>query len=130
MMTDPISDMLARIRNAISARHERTHIPLSKLKTQIADLLKSEGYIRDYRVDRTGHGRLIVTLKYGSDRSSAIAGMKRRSRPGRREYVGYRSIPKVHNGLGLSIVSTSRGVMTDKAARANKVGGEILCEVW
>lgn len=130
MMTDPISDMLARIRNAILARHDRTEIPLSKLKVNIAEILKREGYVTDYRVDESGHGKIIVFLKYGRDRESAIAGMRRKSRPGRRVYVGYRDIPKVHNGLGVAIMSTSHGVMTDKSARETGVGGEILCEVW
>lgn len=130
MMTDPIADMLARIRNAALARHERTEIPLSKIKEDIAGILKEEGYINDFRVDRAGHGKIVVDLKYGNDRQSAIVGLKRHSRPGRRVYVGYRNIPKVHNGLGVAIMSTSRGVLTDKTARDEKVGGEILCEVW
>lgn len=130
MMTDPIADMLARIRNAVLARQDRTEIPYSTIKVRIADILKTEGYIADYRVDESGHGKIIVFLKYGKDRRSAIAGLRRKSRPGRRVYVGYRDIPKVHNGLGVAIMSTSRGVMTDKAAREQKVGGEILCEVW
>ncbi|MGE0785618.1 MAG: 30S ribosomal protein S8 [Sandaracinaceae bacterium] len=130
MLTDPISDMLARIRNAALARHERTEIPLSKIKERIAGILKQEGYIDDFRVDRTGHGTIIVDLKYGGDRQSAIVGLKRKSRPGRRVYVGYRDIPRVHNGMGVAIMSTSRGVMSDKTARAEKLGGEILCEVW
>ena len=87
MMTDPISDMLARIRNAVLARHDRTEIPLSKLKVRIAEILKSEGYISDYRVDESGYGKIIVFLKYGRDRESAIAGLRRKSRPGRRVYV-------------------------------------------
>jgi small subunit ribosomal protein S8 len=130
MMTDPIADMLARIRNAMLARHDRTEIPLSKLKAQIADVLKAEGYITDVRVDPSGHGKLIVFLKYGRDRESAIAGLRRKSRPGRRVYVSYHDIPRVHNGLGVAILSTSRGLMTDKTAREKKMGGEILCEVW
>lgn len=130
MMTDPISDMLARIRNATLARQDRTEIPLSSIKVRIADILKAEGYVSDYRVDESGFGKIIVFLKYGRDRESAIAGMRRHSRPGRRVYVGYREIPRVHNGLGVAIMSTSRGVMTDKTAREQKVGGEILCEVW
>ncbi|MFK7986183.1 MAG: 30S ribosomal protein S8 [Sandaracinaceae bacterium] len=130
MMTDPISDMLARIRNAILARHDRTEMPLSKLKTNIAGILKSEGYIADFKVDESGFGKITVFLKYGRDRESAIAGLRRHSRPGRRVYVGYRDIPTVHNGLGVAIMSTSHGLMTDKNARATKVGGEILCEVW
>lgn len=130
MMTDPIADMLARIRNATLARQDRTEMPLSKLKTNIAEILKSEGYISDYRVDESGFGTITLVLKYGRDRACAIAGLRRVSRPGRREYVGYRDIPIVHNGLGVAIMSTSHGLMTDKTARATKVGGEILCEVW
>ena len=130
MMTDPISDMLARIRNATLARQNRTEIPLSKIKVRIAEILKEEGYINDYSVDETGHGKIAIVLKYARGFESAIAGMKRKSRPGRRVYVGYRDIPRVHNGLGVAIMSTSRGVMTDKTARDQKVGGEILCEVW
>ncbi len=130
MMTDPISDMLARIRNATLARQARTEIPLSTLKVRIAAILKDEGFVTDFSVDEAGHGKIIVILKYAKGYSSAIAGMKRHSRPGSRVYVGYRDIPRVHNGLGVAIMSTSRGVMTDKTARAQKVGGEILCEVW
>jgi len=130
MMTDPIADMLSRVRNAILARHDRTELPLSKLKLSIAEILKAEGYISDVRVDESEFGKLILFLKYDRNRRSAIVGVRRRSRPGRREYVSYDSIPKVHNGLGLSILSTSHGVMTDKSARQQKVGGEILCEVW
>lgn len=130
MMTDPISDMLARIRNAALARQDRTEIPLSKLKTRIAGILKDEGFIADYTIDEAGHGKIVVLLKYAKGYASAIAGMKRHSRPGRRVYVGYRDIPRVHNGFGVAIMSTSRGVMSDRHARAEKVGGEILCEVW
>lgn len=130
MMTDPISDMLARIRNASMAHLDRTEIPLSKLKASIAEILKEEGFIADYRVDNAVPGKLVVFLKYGRDKQSAIAGMKRRSRPGRRVYVGHREIPKVHNGLGIGILSTSRGLMTDKKAREQRVGGEFMCEVW
>lgn len=130
MMTDPISDMLSRIRNASLARLDRTEIPLSSIKKDIAGILKAEGYVSDYRVDESGHGKIIVFLKYGRDREAAIAGVRRKSRPGRRVYVSYRDIPKVHNGLGVAILSTSRGVMSDRTAREQKVGGEILCEVW
>ncbi len=130
MNTDPISDMLARIRNAALARLDRTEIPLSKIKVNIAEILKQEGFISDFRVEEEHPAKLTVYLKYGRDRESAIAGMRRKSRPGRRVYVGYRDIPKVLNGLGVSIVSTSKGVMTDASARDSKVGGEILCEVW
>lgn len=130
MTTDPISDMLARIRNAALAHHDRTDIPRSTIKERIAEILKAEGYIADFRVDESGFGTITVTLKYGRGRESAIAGLRRKSRPGRRVYVGYQDIPKVHNGLGVAIMSTSRGVMSDRAAREQKVGGEILCEVW
>lgn len=132
MMTDPVADMLARIRNALIAHHERVEIPLSKLKQAIAEILKQEGYISDVLVqnDVPGTGKLTLLLKYGSGRSSAIVGMKRSSRPGRRYYVGHDSIPKVMNGMGISILSTSRGVITDQEAQRQRVGGEILCEVW
>jgi len=130
MMTDPISDMLARIRNASLAHLDRTEMPLSKLKERIAAILKQEGFISDFRVEEAHPPRLTVFLKYGRDRESAIAGLRRRSRPGRREYVRHSAIPPVLNGLGVAIVSTSRGIMTDKDARTNKVGGELLCEVW
>lgn len=130
MMTDPIADMLARIRNATLARQSRTEMPLSKIKVRIAAILKDEGYISDYSIDEAGHGKIVVILKYTEGYNSAIVGMRRHSRPGRRVYVGYRDIPRIHNGLGVAIMSTSRGLMTDKTARAEKVGGEILCEVW
>ncbi len=132
MMTDPVSDMLARIRNALIARHERVEIPLSKLKESIAQILKQEGYISDVTVqnDVPGMGKLTLLLKYGSGRSSAIVGLKRSSRPGRRYYVGHDEIPKVMNGMGISILSTSRGVITDQEAQRQRVGGELLCEVW
>lgn len=130
MMTDPISDMLTRIRNASLARLDRTEMPLSKLKKSVAELLKQEGYVTDVTTSSEGHGKLTVVLKYGRDRSSAIMGLRRTSRPGRRVYLGHDDIPKVHNGLGIAILSTSRGLMTDKEARRQKLGGELLCEVW
>jgi small subunit ribosomal protein S8 len=130
MMTDPISDMLTRLRNAGMAHLDRAEMPLSKLKAHIAEILKQEGFISDFRVDEEHPPKLTVFLKYGRDREFAIAGLRRASRPGRRLYVGYRKIPKVLNGLGVAIVSTSKGVMTDRQARQEKVGGEILCEVW
>ena len=127
MMTDPLSDMLARIRNAAQARHESTEIPMSKLKLDVANLLKAEGYITDV----SSEGRtLTVRLKYSRDRSAAFVGIRRRSRPGRRLYLGVDSIPKVQNGFGIAILSTSQGVMTDRTAREKRVGGEFLCEVW
>lgn len=130
MVTDPIADMLARLRNATLARLEQTEMPLSKLKVNVAELLKREGFIKDYVADATGHGKLAITLKYGRDKKAAIAGLRRYSRPGRRVYVGHSEIPLVMNGLGMSILSTSRGLMTDTDARTAKIGGELLCEVW
>jgi small subunit ribosomal protein S8 len=129
-MTDPIADMLARIRNAILAKHESTHIPLSKLKLRIAEILKDEGYITDFAIKTEAPPMLTVHLKYGRDSQSAIVGMKRKSRPGRRLYVGHRELPKVRNGMGIAIVSTSRGLLTSAEARKQRVGGEVLCEVW
>ena len=129
MMTDPIADMLARIRNAILARHESALIPLSKLKLRIAEILKSEGYISDFAIE-TEEAALKVFIKYGRDNRSAIVGMRRKSRPGRRLYVGHKDLPKVKNGMGIAIVSTSRGLLTSSQAREQRVGGEVLCEVW
>jgi small subunit ribosomal protein S8 len=130
MMTDPISDMLARIRNASLARHERTDIPLSHIKVRIAEILRDEGFIVGYSTDE-GARTLSVQLKYnGRDRNSAIVGMRRRSRPGRRLYVPVEKIPKVYNGYGIAILSTSQGLFTDRTARERRVGGELLCEVW
>ncbi len=132
MMTDPIADMLTRIRNAALARHDRTEVPASKLKAAVADILKSEGYIADVRPSENDVGpkKLTIVLKYGRDRQSAIDGVRRISRPGRRVYVPHDEIPKVFSGLGISILSTSRGVLSDRDARRLKVGGELLCEVW
>ncbi len=130
MMTDPIADMLTRIRNAAQAQHERTVLPSSKLKAQLAEILKQEGYIDDYSVEDGVQKSLTVVLKYGRDRQSAFVGMRRASRPGRRFYVGHGDIPRVHNGMGVAILSTSVGIMTDRDARDKRVGGEVLCEVW
>ena len=131
MMTDPIADLLTRIRNGQGARLDMVSIPHSRLKVGVAELLKREGFIDDVRVSVEGRWRSItVFLKYGRDRRAAIVGMRRVSRPGRRRYVGYGEIPKVMSGLGVSILSTSRGVVTDRDARAKKIGGELLCEVW
>lgn len=132
MMTDPISDMLARLRNAALARQDRTEIPHSTIKEHIVALLKSEGFVSDFEVAEgdSGHKAISVQLKYGRGRTSAFKGMRRTSRPGRRSYVGADAIPVVLNGMGVAILSTSRGVMTDKQAREQRVGGEVLCEVW
>ena len=132
MMTDPIADMLSRIRNAALARHERAEMPHSNLKEHIGTVLKGEGFIDDVRVSEAdeGHKTLVLVLRYGRDRSSAIDGVRRVSTPGRRVYVRHDRIPRVVSGMGVSILSTSRGVMTDKEARRQRVGGELLCEVW
>ena len=130
MMTDPVSDMLTRIRNAALARHERTHMPASLLKKHIAEILKSEGFIADVRTNEDDPRQLTIVLKYGRYRSSALDGIRRVSRPGRRVYVRHDHIPRVLSGMGVAILSTSRCVMSDKEARRLKVGGELLCEVW
>ena len=130
MMTDPIADMLSRIRNAATARHATTDVPFSKLKARMAAILKEEGYIVDFAVNEEFPKSITITLKYDRDRAPAILGLRRRSRPGLRFYVGHTEIPKVRNGLGVAILSTSKGVMTDRTARAEHVGGEVLCEVW
>ena len=130
MMTDPIADMLTRIRNAYLARHDRTQVPASKIKRELAKILVQEGYIADYRIEDGHPPTMTVFLKYGADRQGAIVGVKRSSRPGRRYYVGHDAIPKVQGGLGVAILSTSKGVMTDRKARTEGVGGEVLCEVW
>lgn len=130
MITDPVGDMLTRIRNAILARHERAEIPLSRLKREIAEILKAEGFIQGYEVSEEPSAKLTVILKYGRDRANAILGLKRCSRPGRRVYVRHRDLPQVRGGLGISIISTSRGLLTNRAASEQNVGGELLCEVW
>jgi small subunit ribosomal protein S8 len=131
MMTDPIADMLTRIRNAALARHDRTEVPASRMKAAVAQILKSEGFIADVR-ESEGEGpkKLTIVLKYGRDRQSAIDGVRRVSRPGRRVYVRHDTIPRVRSGLGISILSTSHGIMCDREARRLKLGGELLCEVW
>src|SRR5215467_233176 len=132
MQTDPISDMLTRIRNAAMARHARVELPSSKLKVEIARVLKEEGYISTYKIVDDGKTRknLRVFLKFSPDKHSVITGLRRVSRPGSRRYVGSGDIRGVVGGLGISIVTTPRGVMTGRAARKARVGGEVLCEVW
>ena len=131
MMTDPISDMLARIRNGSLARHDRVEMPHSNLKKHVADVLKSEGFLDDVREsDGEGKKTLTLVLRYGKDKSSAIDGIRRVSAPGRRVYVRHDRIPRVRSGMGVSILSTSHGVMSDRMAREQKVGGELLCEIW
>jgi small subunit ribosomal protein S8 len=132
-MNDPISDMLARIRNAAGAHHAHVRMPPSKVKKAIAEILKAEGYVSDVREetnDGSGRSELVVALKYDRERQCAFRGIRRVSRPGRRVYVGYDRVPRVLSGLGVSILSTSHGLMTDRDARHRKIGGELLCEVW
>ncbi|MFO0561728.1 MAG: 30S ribosomal protein S8 [Polyangiales bacterium] len=132
MLTDPIADMLARIRNAVMARHDRVVIPASKLKGTIADVLKSEGYVAEVARDTEESGLEVIsiTLKYGKDKAPAIEGIERVSKPGRRVYVRAQDIPKVRSGLGIAVLSTSRGIMSDRQARKVGVGGELLCQIW
>lgn len=130
-MTDPVADMLTRIRNASKARHEKVDIPSSTLKVEVARILKEEGYIKNVKMVNDGkQGVIRVFLKYSTANENVISGIDRVSTPGRRIYVGSQEIPRVLNGLGIAIVSTSKGLMTDRAARAANVGGELLCKVW
>ena len=129
--TDPIADLLTRIRNAQTARHDTVSVPSSKMKKAIADILVEEGYIKSAEiVDDNGHPVINIVLKYGNRYEKVITNLKRISKPGLRVYCGYEDLPKVLGGLGIAIISTSKGVMTDKKARANKVGGEVLAYVW
>ena len=131
-MTDPIADFLTRIRNAIMARQSDVRSPSSRLKVRLAELLKEEGYIAgfDVRDNFDGRAEIVVRLRWPQPGTNAITGLRRRSRPGQRVYVGHERIPKVRSGLGIAILSTSHGLMTDRAARKAGVGGELLCEVW
>ena len=130
-MTDPIADLLTRIRNAMSAGFPTVEAPASRLKGDLCRVLKAEGYITDYMREEDGkQGILRVTLKYSSDRTPVITGIRRISKPSLRVYTGKREVRLVRSGLGISIVTTSNGVMTDRQARKENVGGEVLCEVW
>ncbi len=130
-LTDPIADMLTRIRNANSARHETVDIPASNMKKAIADILNEEGYIRGYQIiDDEKQGIIRVTLKYGANKERVLSGLKRISKPGLRVYASHDELPRVLKGLGIAIISTSKGIMTDKKARAEHVGGEVLAFVW
>jgi small subunit ribosomal protein S8 len=137
-MTDPISDMLTRIRNAVTAKHARVDMPFSKLKAEIARILQDEGYIQGFRVvdepaekeGRQARQLIRLFLKYGPHGEKVITGIERISRPGRRVYIGVEDVPSVLGGLGTNILTTSRGVMTGRAARKAGVGGEVLCNVW
>ena len=131
VMTDPIADFLTRIRNANSVNHERVEIPASKMKRIISQILKDEGMIRDFEYIEDGcQGILRVHLKYGANKQKVITGLKRISRPGLRVYAKKDEIPRILGGLGLAIISTSQGVMTDKQARKRGLGGEVLCYIW
>ncbi|MEY3133419.1 MAG: hypothetical protein RLY62_888 [Actinomycetota bacterium] len=132
-MTDPIADMLARLRNANSAYHEKVSMPSSSVKARIAEILKQEGYISGYHIESnpTGFGKtLVLDLKFGSNRERSIAGLRRVSKPGLRVYAKSTSLPKVLGGLGVAIISTSSGLLTDKQANKQGVGGEVLAYVW
>ena len=130
-ITDVVADMLTRIRNANSAKHESVEIPASNLKKAIAQILLDEGYIKAYEIIDDGkQGTIKVTLKYGENKQRIIQGLRRVSKPGLRIYAASADLPKVKNGLGIAIVSTSKGLMTDKAARKQNIGGEVLCFVW
>lgn len=130
-ITDPVADMLTRIRNANTAKHEKVDVPASNLKKAIAQILLDEGYIKSYEVVEDGtQGIIRITLKYLAGKEKVISGLRRVSKPGLRVYAGADELPKVLKGLGIAIISTSKGVMTDKAARANHVGGEVLAFVW
>jgi len=131
-VTDSIADMLTRVRNAAAAGHDTVSMPTSRTKVEIARLLKDEGYIQKFELTDTEKPTptLRLTLKYGTRRQPAIRGLKRASKPGLRQYVGWREIPRVQGGLGVAILTTSRGVITDRQARAERVGGELLCLIW
>ncbi|MCT4376573.1 30S ribosomal protein S8 [Leuconostoc suionicum] len=130
-MTDPIADFLTRVRNANLARHEVVEAPASKIKKSIAEILKTEGFIRDFEyIDDNKQGVIRVFLKYGEDRNRVITGIQRISKPGLRKYAKAEELPKVLNGLGIAIISTSAGVITDKEARSKQVGGEVIAYVW
>jgi small subunit ribosomal protein S8 len=131
VVTDPIADMLTRIRNGINARHMRVPMPSSKLKVRVAEVLKQEGFVEDFDVQNgNAEPMLTIQLRYDRNRDPVITGLKRVSRPGLRQYVGADAIPTVRNGLGVAILSTSKGVLTDREARRQRIGGELMCTVW
>lgn len=131
-MTDPIADMLTRIRNGVQARHESVEVPASKEKIAIAKILKEEGYILNYKVEgeKASEKKITIDLKYGPNNEKVISGIKRISKPGLRVYAKSNALPRVLNGLGIAIISTSQGVMTDREARKNHAGGEVIAYVW
>nr|MBP3258440.1 30S ribosomal protein S8 [Bacilli bacterium] len=131
MVTDPIADMLTRIRNANQMRYKEVEVPASKTKVEIAKILKEEGFIADYKINKNKPQDIIVlTLKYGEKKERVITGLKRISKPGLRVYVKAEELPRVLNGLGIAVISTSKGIMTDKNARKNSLGGEVLAYIW
>ena len=131
VVTDTIADMLTRIRNANGMRYQEVSVPASNLKLSLAKILKDEGFIEDYKmVNGDVQGTILLTLKYGQNKERVITGLKRISKPGLRVYAKASEVPKVLNGLGIAIISTSRGVMTDKEARKQNLGGEVLCYIW
>lgn len=131
MMTDPIADFLTRIRNANMAYHEKVEVPASRVKRAMAEILKNEGYIKDYEYIEDGkQGILRIYLKYGPNKERVITGLKRISRPGLRIYAKKDQLPRVLGGLGIAVISTSKGIMTDKQARREGLGGEVICYIW
>ena len=131
-ISDPVADMLTKIRNASMAKHEKVEVTTSKLKLQIVKILKNEGYIKNLKkvVNKNGINSIRIFLKYDDDQNPVLHGITRISTPGRRVYSGYRDLPRVYNGYGVVVVSTSSGVITGKKARENKVGGELICSIW
>ena len=130
-MTDPIADLLTRIRNAQIAKHDRLDVPVSRLKVEIAKLLKDEGFIKNFRgIEAVPQGPLRIFLRYSTEGVPAISHLQRVSKPGRRLYAGWKDLKPVLDGLGISVLSTNKGLMSDRRARAEKVGGEVLCNVW
>jgi len=130
-MTDPIADMLTRIRNGIMASYDKVEVPCSKIKINIAKVLKFEGYIRNYKIIKDNRqGIIVIYLKYNEDKSPVIKGLERMSKPSCRVYSRCKKIPRVLNGLGINVISTSKGVMTDREARKMEIGGEIICSIW
>ena len=131
VVTDPIADLLTRIRNALTAKHETVTVPTSKMKKAIVDILVNEGFVKSAEiVEKATGNEIVITLKYGAKNEKVISNLKRISKPGLRVYCGYDNLPKVLGGLGIAIISTSKGVMTDKVARTEKIGGEVLAYIW
>ena len=131
MMTDPIADMLTRIRNSNDAKHDSVDVPASNIKKEVAQILLDEGFIKGFdRIEDSKQGLIRIDLKYGQNKEKVISGIKRISKPGLRVYVKNDNVPRVLGGLGMALISTSKGIMTDKNARKNAVGGEVLCYVW